>query len=60
VISNIFVHWKTSVGGLLSVAGVVLAAVNTTSPNEKWILTATGLVSGLTGLLGKDTAAAGK
>lgn len=47
-------HWKTTVGGALSVAGIVVSAVQLNSPEQKWTLTATAVVAGLTGLLAKD------
>jgi len=56
IINRIGANWRTTVGGILSVAGVILAALNQGSANEKWILTATAIVSGLTALLAKDTA----
>jgi hypothetical protein len=51
---RIISHWKTTAGGLLSIAGVVVSAFQMNSPNQKWTLIATAIVAGLTGLLGKD------
>ena len=47
-------NWKTTCGALLSIAGVVVSAVQTNSPDQKWTLTATAIVAGLTGLLARD------
>lgn len=54
ILNRVANHWKTTCGALLSIAGVVVSAVQTNSPDQKWTLTATAIVAGLTGLLAKD------
>lgn len=54
IVNRILTHWKSTAGGLLAIAGVVVSAVQGTSPDAKWTLTATAIVAGLTGLLAKD------
>lgn len=54
MLERIVSNWKTTAGGLLSIAGVILTALSSGNPNQKWIATATLIVAGLTGLLGKD------
>lgn len=53
-VNRIANHWKTTCGGLLSIAGVVVSAIQANSPDQKWTLTATAIVAGLTGLLARD------
>jgi hypothetical protein len=54
LLNRFLAHWKTTCGGLLSVAGIIVSAVQVNSPDQKWTLTATAIVAGLTGLLAKD------
>jgi hypothetical protein len=54
MLERLITNWKTTAGGLLSIAGVVVSAIQTNSPNQKWTLIATAVVAGLTGLLAKD------
>lgn len=54
MIDRFLSHWKTTVGGLLSVAGIIVASVQQNNPSQHWTLTAAAIVAGLTGLLAKD------
>lgn len=54
LVARVLTHWRTSIGGLLAVAGVVFSALNLSYPGTKWVMTATAIVAGLTGLLAKD------
>jgi drug/metabolite transporter (DMT)-like permease len=47
-------NWKTSAGGVLSVAGIVFTVLNQNPHHAAWIGSATAIVAGLTGLLAKD------
>lgn len=49
-----FLHWKTTSGGALAVAGIVVSSMTTGYPNMKWCPVATAVIAGLTGLLAKD------
>lgn len=54
LINRFLAHWKTTAGGLLSVAGVIVSALNTNNPKLSWVPVATAVIAGLTGLLAKD------
>lgn len=54
LMDRFLLHWKSTCGGLLAIAGVIVSAVQQNSPNQKWTLIATAIVGGLTGLLAKD------
>lgn len=54
LLNRFLTHWKTTCGGILSVAGVIVSAVQANSPDQHWTLLATAIVAGLTGLLAKD------
>lgn len=54
MIDRFIAHWKTTAGGALSVALIVVSAIQQNNPSQKWTLTATAVVAGLTGLLAKD------
>lgn len=47
-------NWKTTCAGALAVAGVILSSLYQNYGAEKWILTGTAIVAGLTGILAKD------
>lgn len=54
IVDRFLRNWKTTAGGLLAVAGVVISAVHLNAPSSTWTLTAAAIVAGLTGLLAKD------
>ena len=47
-------NWKTTAGGVLSVAQIVFAAFITNGVGQKWTLVGAAITAGLTGLLAKD------
>lgn len=52
-VDRIFNSYKTTIGGLLSVTGIVLTCL-AAGHSQKWVASATAIVAGLTGLLAKD------
>lgn len=54
LLERILSNWKTTVGGSLAVAGVIVSSLTTGYPAMKWCPVATAIIAGLTGLLAKD------
>lgn len=54
MIDRVYVHWRSTVAGLLSCAGVVFGVCAVNFPGAKWVAVGSGIVAGLTGLLARD------
>lgn len=55
LLNRVITNWKTTAGGVLTVAGIVLAAlVQSGGTTQHWVLVATAIVGGLTAALAKD------
>lgn len=54
ILDRLLENWKTTAGGVLAVAGVIVSSLTTGYPSMKWCPIATAIVAGLTGLLAKD------
>ncbi len=55
LVNRVVTNWKTTAGGVLTVAGIVLAAlVQPNGTTQHWVLVATAIVGGLTAALAKD------
>lgn len=55
LIDRVLKNWKTTAGGVLTVVGIVLAAlVQPNGATQHWVLVGTAIVGGLTAALAKD------
>lgn len=54
LLDRLVANWKTTAGGVLAIAGVIVSSLTTGYPSMKWCPIATAIVAGLTGLLAKD------
>ena len=55
LVNRVCNHWKTTVGGLLSCAGVVFSVLAKSNPSAQWVGIGAAIVAGFTGLMAKDS-----
>lgn len=55
LLTRILLNWKTTVGGLLAIAAVIVGAFATNGYTGKELEVAGAIITGLTGLLAKDS-----
>lgn len=54
LLDRIVANWKTTAGGVLTVAGIVFASLTSNGSTQHWVLVASAIVGGLTAALAKD------
>jgi len=52
--ARIFSYWKTTFAAILAAAPQIIIAIHQSNPDAKWTLTASSIITLLTGLLAKD------